>query len=41
MDIDSGAHIQEFEEEILVIGVAVALPAKRFDLVVDALHSVR
>ncbi len=41
MDIDSPAHIKEFEEEILVIGVAVALPAKSLDLVVDTLNPTR
>jgi len=42
IDIGSAAHIQEFEEEILVIGVAVALPVKGLDFVVDdALNPAR
>ncbi len=41
MDIESAAYIKEFEEEILVMGVAVALPTKSLDLVVDALNPAR
>ncbi len=41
VDIHSAAHIKEFEEVILVIGVAVAQPAKCLDLVVDTLNQSR
>ncbi len=41
VDVHNTAHIMEFVEKILVIGVAVTLPAKCLDLVVNALNHTR
>ena len=32
------AHVDEFQEEIFIIWIAVCLPTQRLDLVVDALN---
>ena len=40
-DIGSPAHIEELQEEILIVGIPVTLTAKSFDFVVDALDLPR
>ena len=40
-DIGSPAHIEELQEEILIVGIPVTLTAKSFDFIVDALDLPR